>query len=133
MSSGRLVALGDAKLVTPHINVEFEKCGKSSLLLDPGKSAGFVITKALYLLRLKHLLRIRPSSRQVETAGASPLDVLGEVTFDAFVLTGQRGRVRSKAQVVPVLPGVDGYLSMREITAVGANILTAATGKLIEL
>ena len=85
VSSGRLAALGDKKLVTPYINIEFECGGKSPLLLDTGNSAGLVITKALYLLRLQHLPLERSSSKLVETAGASPLVVLGEVTVEVEI------------------------------------------------
>ena len=85
VSPGRLAALGGEKLVTPYINVEFEAGGKSSLLLDSGNSAAFVVTEALYRKYLAHLPLATPSSRRMDTAGASPLTVIGEVTFDAFV------------------------------------------------
>ena len=125
VSSGCLAALGDAKLVTPYVTTEFENGGKSSLLLYTGNSAGLVITKALYLLRLKHLSLERASSKLVDTLGASPPVVLGEATFEAFVLTGRRGHLRLRAQVVPALPGASGYTSMREINVMGASILMA--------
>ena len=57
--------------------------------------------------------------------------VLGEVTFEAFVLAGHCGRLRFRAQVVKVHPGAGGYMSMREINEMGANILAAK--KQIEL
>ena len=44
VSSGRMAALGDAKLVTPYVNIEFEKGCKSPRLLDTGNPAGLVIT-----------------------------------------------------------------------------------------
>ena len=67
----------------------------------------------------------------METAGVSPLAVLGEVEFEVCVLTKKLGRLRWRAQVVASLQGVDGYMPMREINTMGANILTA--DKRIEL
>ena len=65
----------------------------------------------------------RSASKLVDMAGAAPLSVLGEVEFEAFVLTKKRGRVYFRVQVVPTLPA-DWYLSMHEIKALGADILT---------
>ena len=44
------------------------------------------------------------------------------VEFDVFVLKNKRGRVRFRARVAEHLL-VDRYLSMREIDALGVNIL----------
>ena len=93
VSSGRVAALGNKKLVTPYINVEVDGGGKSSLMLDNGNSSGFVVPKALYLLHLKHLPLKRPTSRLVETAGASPPVVLDEVEFEETRLPVLRAQV----------------------------------------
>ena len=131
VSSGHVAALGEVALVTLYIGVETESGSKASLLPDAGNSTRFVVTKAFWLLHFPHLRLERPASKLVGTAGASPLFVFSEIEFEAFVLIGKRGRARFRAQVVQTLPGVGSCMSMREIKAMGTDILTSK--KQIEL
>jgi hypothetical protein len=111
-------------LVTPFINFELEGGSKISFLVDTGNSAGLIISKMFYQKHLPHLTLDPATATLVDTAGAAPLKVLSEVEFEACVLSKGRGRVRFRAKVVQELR-VDGYLSMREINALGADILTS--------
>ena len=72
VSSGRLGALGNQQPATPHSNIEMKGGGKPSLLPETGNSAGFIVSKASYLMHLKCLPLERPTSKLVDTAGASP-------------------------------------------------------------
>ena len=117
---GRPGALGKGGFV----NVEMGDGSRAPLLVDTGNPFGLVVSNAFRRKYLPHFPLERPSAVLVDMAGAASLIVLGEVEFEAFMLTKKRGRLRLRTQVAPEL-SVDWYLSMCEIKAMGVGILTS--------